>query len=464
MDSSHFKVLTKIFGKANVSCAKEELVTYSYDATTTKYLPDAVVIPQTREQICALLQFASEAKIPVIPRGAGTGYTGGALATSGGIIVLMDQFSRILEIDTKNMVAVVEPGVVTGKLHAAVEEKGLFYPPDPASMNACTIGGNIAENAGGMRAVKYGVTRNYVMGLEVILPSGKIIQIGSKCIKDVVGYDLTPLFVGSEGTLGIITRAILKLIPLPESCRTMAVAFPSTRQAADAVTNIIASRVIPTTLEFMDHHCIRAVENYLNAGLPRDAKAFLLIEVDGFESELPNLMDKLCATCKTAGAKDIRMAKDEDERQKLWKIRRSISAALSRHPLRGDGEDIVVPRTRIPEIIQKMDEICEPYGLYTINFGHAGDGNLHVSLVEKDGPVDDEKLNAASLEILKETVRLEGRIAAEHGIGAIKKDKINLNIDEPTLSLMMDLKRTLDPNNILNPGKVFSFNRNGQTT
>lgn len=449
--------LIQIFGPDHVTDAREDLLTYSYDATTIPYMPDAVVVPRTVKQISQLMIFANQQGVPIIPRGAGTGFTGGALASSGGIVLLMDRFNKILEIDTGNLYAIVEPGVVTAKLHGAVEEKGLFYPPDPASLNVCTIGGNIAENAGGMRAVKYGVTRDYVMGLEVVLPSGQVVQTGSKCIKDVVGYDLTNLFVGSEGTLGIVTRAILKLIPLPEGRKTMTAAFSNLHLAAKTVVDIIASRLVPTAIEFMDSHCIRAVDRHLKVGLSKEAGAFLLIEVDGFQSELSSAMEKLMAICRNNGAMDIRVAQNEAERKKLWEIRRSISAALSHLPIRGDGEDLVVPRTRIPDIIQKMDTICEPYGLYTVNFGHAGDGNLHVSLVEKKGPVTSEMVAAASLAILKEAVSLEGRIAAEHGIGLVKSAKIGLNIDPPTLDLMKNLKRMVDPNNILNPGKIFSF-------
>ncbi|MFK5952694.1 MAG: FAD-linked oxidase C-terminal domain-containing protein [Desulfobacterium sp.] len=459
MTFPHRDSLINIVGPENFSDAPEDLLTYSQDATSTPYLPHAVVVPTTVAQISQVMAFANPHKVPVIPRGAGTGYTGGALASSGGIILLMDRFTKILEIDTKNMYAIVEPGVITAQLHRAVEEKQLFYPPDPASMNVSTIGGNIAENAGGMRAVKYGVTRDYVMGLEVVLPSGQVVTTGSKCIKDVVGYDLTTLFVGSEGTLGIITRAILKLIPLPEARQTMTAAFPSLNQAAETVVDIIGSRVVPSALEFMDKHCIRAVDKFLKVGLPQDAQGFLLIETDGFASELPHAMGKISAICKRNGAMDIRIAADENQRQRLWKIRRSISAATSCFPIRGDGEDLVVPRTRIPDIIGKMDGICEKYGLFAINFGHAGDGNIHVSLVEKNGAVDMDKVNAASAEILKEAVKMEGRIAAEHGIGIVKRDKIGFNIDPATMDLMRSMKQTMDPNNILNPGKIFSFSQ-----
>ena len=463
MAFTHRNELLDIFGPAHFRDTKEELFCHAYDATRTLFMPDAVVAATCVEQISQLMAFANRCKIPVTPRGAGTGYTGGSLAASGGIILCMDRLNRILELDTGNMIAVVEPGVVTADLHNAVEQRGLFYPPDPGSMHTCTIGGNIAENAGGMRAVKYGVTRDYVMGLEVVLPSGQIIRTGSKCIKDVVGYDLTNTFVGSEGTLGIITRAILKLVPLPEQHRTMTAAFPHLHQAARTVVAITKSRIVPTALEFMDRHCIRAVDHYLDAGLSKTAEAFLLMEVDGFSAELSQVTDKMIEVCRANGAQEIRVAETEEERQDLWDIRRAISAALSRFPIRGEGEDLVVPRTRIPEIIRKMEAVCLRHGLFPITFGHAGDGNLHVSLAEKNGAVDATAVDAASREIMKETVKIEGRIAAEHGIGIIKKDKIGLNIDPATLEAMRALKTTFDPNNILNPGKIFPDNRHGRT-
>ena len=455
MHFPHIRKLQEIFGTDHATDDREERLCYAYDATATPVMPDAVVLAEDIDQIAKLMKLAGKIGVPVIPRGAGTGYTGGALAASGGIVLCMSRMDQILEIDGGNMFAVVQPGVITSRLHDAVEKEHLFYPPDPASMHACTIGGNIAENAGGMRAVKYGVTRDYVMELEVVLPSGRVIRTGSKCIKDVVGYDLTPLFVGSEGTLGIVTEATLKLIPMPEARRTLTAAFPRVQQAAETVVSIIRQRIVPTALEFMDRHCIRAVDAYLDAGLSKTAEAFLLIEVDGFEQDLSHVVEKIIQVCRENGSDEIRIAGSEEERQTLWEIRRSISAALARYSIRGDGEDLVVPRTRIPDIIRAMEIICEPYGLFPITFGHAGDGNLHVSLAEKNGSVSDEAEPAASVEILKKTVEMNGRIAAEHGIGLIKKNKIHLNIDTDTLELMRTMKRTLDRNQILNPGKIF---------
>jgi glycolate oxidase len=447
----------RLLGPDDFSDAPEDRLSYAYDATGKqyRYQPDAVAFPQNVAQIAAILKIANRHRLPVVPRGAGSGLTCGALASQGGLVMVMSGFDRILEIDADNMFAVVEPGAVTANVHAAVERQGLFYPPDPASKNFCTIGGNIAENAGGMRAVKYGVTRDYVMGLEVVLPTGEIVRAGSKCIKDVVGYDLTTLFVGSEGTLGIITRAILKLLPLPEARQTVTAAFATLRQAGQTVPAIIRQRVVPATIEFMDRHCIRAVENYLKAGLPSAAQAFLLMDVDGSAAEIGSTVEKIDAICRANGAIQVQVASDKAGQERLWKVRRAISAAIGRLPLRGAGEDIVVPRSRIPAIIEKMESITARYGLYAVNFGHAGDGNIHMILVEKNGPVDDEAVAAASREILEATVAMEGRIAAEHGIGLIKRDKIGLNIDSATLGLMQHLKRIVDPNNILNPGKIF---------
>lgn len=455
LNSKLRKSLISIFGSNGFADSKEDCLTYSYDATSLNYPPDAIVFAETAEQVSALMKLADRDNVPVIPRGAGSGYTGGSLAVQGGIILVMEKMNRILQIDPDDMFAIVEPGVITGQFHAAVEKLGLFYPPDPASMEFATIGGNIAENAGGMRAVKYGVTRNYVMGLEVVLPNGETIQTGSPCIKDVVGYDLTNLFVGSEGTLGTVTKAILKLIPLPESFATVAVSFPSLNSAAKAVPEIMRQKIVPSTLEFMDKHCITAVDRYLKVGLPEDTEAFLLIEVDGFSYELRPAIDKIASVCQSCGATDIQVATEEQDRARLWKIRRSITAALTCYTLKGDGEDMVVPRSRIPDIIEAGERIGDRHNLLMINYGHAGDGNIHVYLAEKSNPVSDNQVELATRELLTAAVGMNGRIAAEHGIGCLKRNKLALNIDPPTLKLMKQMKNMVDPNGILNPGKIF---------
>ncbi|MEJ2639861.1 MAG: FAD-linked oxidase C-terminal domain-containing protein [Desulfosarcinaceae bacterium] len=449
------KTLSKIVGSENFSDTQIDRLTYAYDATGPQYLPDAVVFPKSVAQIAQIMAVANEYRLPVVPRGAGSGLSCGALAVNGGLVMVMALFKKILEIDPANMFAVVEPGVVTAALHAAVERQGLFYPPDPASMDFSTIGGNIAENAGGMRAVKYGVTREYVMGLELVLPTGKVIQTGSKCIKDVVGYDLTNLFVGSEGTLGIITKAILKLLPKPEARQTLTAAFTRIQQAVNTVPEIIRQKTIPATLEFIDRHCLLAVAKQGHLRLPRDTEALLLMDVEGGEGELPSIMEKIRRTCRQNGATKVEIAADRTAREQIWELRRNLTQALGCYAIRGEGEDIVVPRTRIAEIITEMDRIAADFGLFVINFGHAGDGNIHVSLAEKGRPVSEADVKAASLEILKATVRLGGRIAAEHGIGATKRDKIGLNINTEELRLMRGFKALVDPHNILNPGKIF---------
>jgi glycolate dehydrogenase FAD-linked subunit len=453
--------LLEIVGRDGFSTAPEDLLTYSYDATGPRHLPDAAIFPQSVDQIAEIMAVANEWRLPVVPRGAGSGLSCGALAAEGGLVMVMTHFKRILEIDPSNMYAIVEPGVVTADLHTAVERQGLFYPPDPASMKFATIGGNIAENAGGMRAVKYGVTREYVMGLELVLPNGDVINTGSKCIKDVVGYDLTNLFVGSEGTLGIITKAILKLLPRPEARQTLTATFASIDQAVRTVPEIIRKKTIPAALEFLDRHCIRAVQEYLTMEFAKDANALLLMDIEGAPGELPAVMEKISRICGQNGAIEVEIAVDEAHGDRLWEMRRVLTQALTRHPLRGEGEDIVVPRTRIADIIAKMDTIAASHGLFVICFGHAGDGNIHVSLVEKADPVNDTAVEAASFEILEATVRLEGRIAAEHGIGLTKKEKIGLNINTQELNLMRGIKTLLDPHNILNPGKIFSLKRSG---
>jgi len=367
----------------------------------------------------------------------------------------MNRFDRIIEIDTENLVAVVEPCVVTAELHKAVERLGLFYPPDPASMGHATIGGNIAENAGGMRAVKYGVTKEYVMGLEVVLPNGDIVHTGSKCVKDVVGYNLTPLFVGSEGTLGIVTRAILKLLPLPEAKMTLMATFPTLGDAARTVSAVIRNRIIPVTMEFLDRHAIGAVEAYLKMGLPTQAGALLLIEVDGEKDQLDRQIDRVKSVCEENNMMDVQIAREKAAQDELWKARRSVSASMVRLKPRRINEDISVPRSRIPEMIAQTEIISEKHGVLIVNFGHAGDGNIHVNLLFGDRPGDDERVRGAVKDVFEAAIGLGGRISGEHGIGLAKRDYIGWNLDAPTLGMMRRVKRMFDPNNILNPGKIF---------
>jgi glycolate oxidase len=435
--------------------SREDRLVYAYDASGGRCLPEAVVFPSTVDQVSKILSIANRHDLPVVPRGAGSGLTGGAIPLAGGIVMAMDRFNRILAIDTDNRQAIVEPGVVTARLHAAVEAQGLFYPPDPASMAFSSIGGNIAENAGGMRAVKYGVTKDFVMGLEVVLADGDVIHTGSRCIKDVVGYDLTRLFVGSEGTLGVITRAVLKLLPLPEAKQTLLVTFDSIDRAANTVAQIIKKGIVPTTLEFMDRHCIQAVARYRDSGLPVGAGALLLIEVDGKRREIAVDLERVRTVCQSGGALAIDIAADQAGQEELWQSRRSVHAALTQLRPTWEEEDISVPVARIPDMVRRLEEIGTELNVLVVSFGHAGDGNIHVSIAAKDENMPPGGMDRARDAILKATVALEGRIAAEHGIGLVKRNRIGWNLDENTLSLMRRIKRMLDPRGILNPGKIF---------
>lgn len=433
--------------------APEDLVAYSYDANEEKRsLPEGVVLPSTTEEVAAIVKLANQYKVPITPRGGASGYTGGCVPVRGGIVMAMDRFNKILEIDADNYLVILEPGVVTKDLQDAVSKIGLMYPPDPASTSFSSIGGNIAENAGGIRAVKYGVTKNYVMGLEVVLPTGEIIRSGSKCIKDVVGYNLTELFVGSEGTLGIITKAIVKIVPVPEARRTMTATFSSLEKAAHAVKAIYSTGVRPATLEFLDRISIESVVKATGFDATAEEGALLLIEVDGADQSLDHEVEKIQQACSKCEVISFKKAESDEEREDLWKARRAISFALSEIGNEWEDDDISVPISRIPQMIRKLDEIAERNDIIIANFGHYGDGNIHIGMTT--GKSGRPFPMAAKTEVVSAAVELEGRIAAEHGIGCVKNHNLQWNIDDPTLTLMRSLKTMLDPNGILNPGKV----------
>lgn len=456
LSNSILKKLQKIVGKEHLTAEMEELVCYSYDATGRRYLPDAVVFPENDIEIAALLRLANHENVFVIPRGAGSGMTGGSLPVKGGIVLVMKRLNRILEIDKDNFIARVQPGVVTGHLHKAVEAESLFYPPDPASSDFSTIGGNLAECAGGPRAVKYGVTRDYVLGLEAVLPTGDIIRTGVQTVKGVVGYDLTRLLVGSEGTLGIITSVTLRLLPLPESIGTIAVVFDRMEDAAQTVSEIIRRGIVPRTIEYMDNASITCTERYLGIGLPVDAGAMLIIEVDGKESETRAELEILNTLCMQQGARTINAAETSEERRDLWKARKSISPALYKFAPDKINEDIVVPRSRIPDMVKKISELKEQSGLIMASFGHAGDGNIHFNIMLDRRNKDDLKKAEAAVEAVFEyTLVLGGTISGEHGIGITKSAFIAKEVGQTELGLMKQIKRVFDPNGILNPGKLF---------
>ena len=441
--------------------AREECACYAFDAACTADLPDAVAFPHNTGEVAAVMAIAAEHRIAVVPRGAGTGLTGGSVPLAGGLVMVMTGFNRILSIDPQNFLVVVEPGVTTAALDAAAARHGLFYPPDPASLSVSSIGGNIAENAGGMRAVKYGVTRDFVMGLELVLPNGDIVHTGSKCIKDVVGYDLTRLFIGSEGTLGIICQAILRLVPRPESKQLLTAVFDAPAGAAASVPAIVQAGIMPSAIEFMDHHCIAAVEAYAPIGLPSGAATLLIIEVDGRKDAITADLEIIRGVCQANGALDIRLARDQAGQENLWRSRRAVHAALGQLRTRWEEEDIAVPISRLPDMIAALEKIGARHRVLVASFGHAGDGNIHVSIAGEDCGTPAGAVAAARREILEATVAMEGRIAAEHGIGLIKREKIGWNLDAPTLGLMQGIKRLIDPQGILNPGKIFPCEKRG---
>lgn len=451
------KEISSLVGKDFIRWDLEDRICYSYDATNLRYLPDAVVFPGNTREIAEIVRLANRENFHIIPRGAGTGMSGGALPVKGGVVLVMTRFNKILNVDTENLVAVVEPGVVTGFFQKEVEKLGLFYPPDPASLSFCTLGGNLAECAGGARAVKYGVTKDYVLGLEIVLPTGDILNTGVQTMKGVVGYDLTKLIVGSEGTLGIITKIIFKLLPLPEAKQTSLAIFDKLHDATFAVTEIIRSKMIPTTLEYMDQTAISCVEQYLNIGLPTDAEALLLVEVDGGKESVRSKSEKIRAICLKSGARSVEVAKDAGETERLWLARRSVSPAAFRLKPDKVGEDIVVPRSKLPQMINKIREIGQRYGLLVLTFGHAGDGNIHVNfMIDRQDEDEVTRTDKAVKDLFRSALDLGGTLSGEHGIGITKAPYLSMEVDPIGIEVMRKIKGAIDPNNILNPGKIFT--------
>lgn len=451
--------LRTIVGSANVSAEKADRICYSYDATQQSFLPDVVVHPGSTDEISRIMKLANRERIPVFPRGAGSGFSGGALPTKGGIVLCTERLDRILQIDEENLIATVEPGVVTEQFQQAVEKVGLFYPPDPASLKFSTLGGNVAECAGGPRCVKYGVTKDFIIGLEIVTPTGDIITTGGPTMKGVVGYDLTKLLCGSEGTLGIITRIVIKLLPLPEAKKTMLVLFSSIDGAAQAVSAIIRGKIIPATLEFMDGRTLDCVRQATGLEVPAEARAVLIIEVDGDREFLDKQVTRIAEIIKPLGVVETRIAATPEESEALWQIRRSVSASLRKVNPDKFNEDICVPRSKVPEMIRKVDAIAEKYGVPIVNFGHAGDGNIHVNImIDKKIPGELEKAESAIEEVFKGALELGGTMSGEHGVGIAKAPYIPLEITPAAAIYMKAIKRSLDPNNILNPGKIFLDN------
>jgi glycolate oxidase len=452
--------LQQIVGQEDVLVGRDALERYSHDETVGLHAsPEVVVRVLSAAQVSEVLKLAQVSKIPVTPRGAGYGLSGGAVPVCGGIVLSTEKMDRILEIDRVNLMATVEPGVITGEIHRAVEEEGLFYPPDPASLDSCTIGGNVAEGAGGPRAVKYGITKDYVCGLEAVLPSGEIITCGGKLVKDVTGYSLIQLLIGSEGTLAIVTKIILRLLPLPKVQVDLLVPFDSIEAAADTVSDIIAHQILPTTIEFMERDSLLAVERLLGKKVPfSEAAAQLLIQLDG---NIPEGVDAdlevIGDLCLEHGAQDVLVAKDRPTRDRLWEARRLIIDSLNHESPVNHMEDVVVPRSEIPRLLGGIQDIAEQYGIRIVSFGHAGDGNVHVNVL-KENLTDarwDELLPTVTGDIYRLSLSLGGAITGEHGVGATRRGYLSLALDQVQIELMRRIREVFDPNSILNPGKIF---------
>jgi len=452
--------LKKIVGPSGVITAAAELEPYAHDATRYESRPWVVVLPENTNHVSDILTLANRQRIPVVPRGAGTGMSGGAVPICGGIVLSLERMNRIREIDEDNLIAVVEPGVITGTLQHEAESRGLFYPPDPASHDTSTIGGNVAECAGGLRAVKYGVTKDYVLGLEVVLPTGEIITTGARTMKSVAGYDLTKLLVGSEGTLGVVTLITVRLLPLPETVKTLSAFFADIQTAGRAILEIMKSRIIPRALEFVDQASLKAVETHLGEDVSGGAAAMLLVEVDGAEETTEREAGRIEQILTGLNALRVNRARSEEEREHLWKARRALSPALKTLNLEKVNEDIVVPRSKIPDILREIDGIAQRYGFLIVNFGHAGDGNIHTNIMaaEEDLP----RAHEAAKEVFEATLRFGGSITGEHGVGISKSAYLPMEYGTATINAMQRIKYALDPNNIMNPGKIFPHAKCGK--
>jgi len=457
MDKNILAQFEKITGKDGVLTTPEDLAVYGYDGTFEDHRPDVVVLPRTTEQVSRIVMLAARERIPVVTRGMGSGLAAASVPFQGGIVLSMTRMNHILEIDLVNAIAHVEAGVVTADLQTAVEEFGLFYPPDPSSIRHSTIGGNIACNAGGPRCLKYGVTGDYVLGLTIVLADGRVIHTGGKLIKDVVGYDLTALFTGSEGTLGVVTEALLRLTAKPKFARTALVEYALLEDASRTVNAILSAGIVPATMELMDETALACIEEALHLGLPLDVEATLLIETDGAdEASVLREIEAIAIICKETGARRVKVAKDELERANLWQARRSVSPALARKAPNKLGEDITVPRSTIPLAIRRLKAISAKYGLPIVIFGHAGDGNLHPNILfDKRDPVQWNKVEQMVAEEFALALELGGTLSGEHGVGMLKRRYMQQALGLVSLEIQKRIKAALDPLNILNPGKVF---------
>lgn len=449
--------LERIVGKKNVLTAKEDLIPYSFDGTAAmRQMPGCVVLPTSVEEVAAIVRSANVTKTPVVTRGSGTGLSGGSLPVSDCIVLCLAKMDKVLELDAANLTLLTETGATTQSVSNAASAAGLFYPPDPGSMKISTIGGNVAENSGGLRGLKYGITRNYVMGLEIVLPDGEVLWTGNKCVKDVAGYSVKDLFIGSEGTLGVITKVLLKLIPKPAAKKTLVATFARMDQAAQAVSDVIAAKIVPCTLEFLDRTTIHCVEDFAKVGLPLDCEALLLMETDGHPAAVTEEAAKMESIARANGALEVRLARDDAEAAALGTARRSAFSALARVAPTTILEDATVPRSELATMIRYVAHVAQKYQLRIGTFGHMGDGNLHPTfLTDEKNTAEMHRVEEAFKDIFNEAIRLGGTITGEHGVGVAKKSFLPKFAGNAQMRVMRELRRALDPNGILNPGKMF---------
>ena len=457
MDKKHFNHFKNIVGDENIYEDKAHLIAYSYDATREHFEPDAVLFPRNEQDISDILTYCNANQIIIVPRGAGSGFTGGAIPSEGGIVLAFERhMNKILDIDMENMVAVVQPGVINMDLQKAVEEVGLFYPPDPASQDYSTIGGNVNENAGGMRAAKYGITKDYVMAIRAVLPNGDIIKAGKRTIKDVAGYNISGILIASEGTLAVTTEVTLKLLSKPKMTKTAMGIFDSVTQAMEAVYKTMAGGVTPVAMEFLDNLTIRAVEQTYNKGLPVEAGAILVTDVDGnLENDLDFQLDLIEKIFKENGCSEFKRAKNDAEAADLWFARRNASQSLSIYGSKKLNEDVTVPRAVLPQLLTAFNAIAKKYDINIPCFGHTGDGNVHTNVMVDGSDPEQVKIAYQAIEeVFQATIDLGGTLSGEHGIGIAKAPYMSMAFTDEEMNLFNTIKKAFDPNNILNPHKM----------
>ncbi len=459
VDSHFVESLKSILSAKRVLTSAEDLVPYAFDGTAAlKQRPGAVVFPVSTEEVAACVKLARDKSVPVVTRGSGTGLSGGSVPVAGCLVICVVKMDRLIEVDEKNLTLTAQCGVITKEIDDAAARVGLFYPPDPGSMKISTIGGNVAENSGGLRGLKYGVTRDYVMGMTVVLPDGTATFLGNKCVKDVAGYSMKDLFIGSEGTLGIITEVILKVLPRPKARKTMLALYDTMAAAAETISAIIAAKIIPCTLEFLDRMTVGCVEDYAKIGLPTDVEALVLMETDGHPVVVEEEAEQMMALARAHGAREVRAAADEAEGSRLAAARRNAFSALARVRPTTILEDVTVPRSELARMVAFIDAVAKKHRLQIGTFGHLGDGNLHPTFLTNERDHEEmHRVEAALVEIVEETIRLGGTVTGEHGVGLAKKAFLKQQLGEGSYELMRTVKKALDPQGLLNPGKIFDL-------